>query len=554
MKMEDLLPFITEAFSQNKTFTIPITGTSMLPLLIAGKDTVELSGVTAKENGLSLMPGDLPLYRRKDGSFVLHRIVGIENGTYTMCGDNQFILEKGIEESQIIGVVTAINKDGKTIPVTDKKYSAYVKKQVKNIKYRYPKRRLRKKISDTIRKNNAVKAVAFDETPDKDAIKEDILLNAENLIKILKFVLTGENPGDVSSWNFGKIKKLSDIHHVTGFAAQGVLKLDGVPAEVKSGFKKELFRTAARYTAQENEVRKLSGIFDSEKIFHCFLKGTKIAKYYDVPESRFMLDADIYTEKSRIRDACRIMEEQGYKNTLEDTKDIAFTKDGYLNIELHKDFKYDYDGDYEYYKNAADKLIRANDETFELKMTNEDFYVYALSHTAHHFSASGTGLRSVIDHWYLRKNLLPLCDGAKITEYLQKSGLNDFSKKMNELCDCWFGQAEKSDLIKEIGDYIILSGLYGTEKNTYLNGVVKRGVEDSVSGFLLGRIFPDLSRMKKRYDILNKIPFLLPVFWIIRIFSSLSLGGRLKKEISAAADSQKSDIDSRSEFFKSVGL
>ncbi len=554
MKMEDLLPYISEALSQNKTFTLPITGTSMLPLLIAGKDTVELSAVTRKNNALSLEIGDLPLYKRKDGSFVLHRIVGIENGTYTMCGDNQFILEKGIEDSQIIGVVTAINKDGKRIPVTDKKYSAYVEKQVKNIKYRYPKRRLRKKISDTVRKNGVVKAVAADTAPDKEEIKKDILLNAENLIKILKFILTGENPGDVSSWDYRKIKKISDVHHITGFAAQGVIKLDGVPEEVKTVFKKELFRTAARYTSQENEVRKISKEFDSEGINYCFLKGIRIAGFYDVPESRFMLDTDIYIEKSRIKDACRIMEKTGYKKVSEDSKDITFSKDGYLNVELHKEFKYDYDGDYEYYKNAEDKLIKSRKGTFELEMTNEDFYVYALSHTAHHFSVSGTGFRSITDHWYLRKNLLPLCDENKITDYLQKSGLYDFCKKMDELCDCWFGEASENDILNEIGNYIVLSGIYGTEKNTYINGVIKRGLEDNVSGFLLRRIFPDFKLMKERYGILNKAPFLLPVMWIVRIFSSLSAAGRVKKEISAASASEKSEIDSRNDFFKSLGL
>ena len=37
---------------------------------------------------------DLPLYRRKDGSYVLHRVVNFgSDGSYTMCGDNQFAVE-----------------------------------------------------------------------------------------------------------------------------------------------------------------------------------------------------------------------------------------------------------------------------------------------------------------------------------------------------------------------------------------------------------------------------------------------------------------------------
>ena len=120
--MTELLPFIEEALKQNKTFTLPITGTSMLPLLVQGRDTVTLSKIQPRGGKLSLCVGDLPLYRRKDGAFVLHRIVKIENGTYTMCGDNQFIHEKGITEEQLIGVVSAITRDGKTFSVTEPEY------------------------------------------------------------------------------------------------------------------------------------------------------------------------------------------------------------------------------------------------------------------------------------------------------------------------------------------------------------------------------------------------------------------------------------------------
>lgn len=137
--MKELLPFIEEALNNDKTFIIPITGTSMRPLLIAGRDTV-----TLKKCDSALKKGDLPLYRRKDGTFVLHRIVSVEdNNTYTMCGDNQFLKEKGISHSQIIGVVTEITRNGKTFSVDSKKYQQYVKFGLSILNIRYPYKRLR---------------------------------------------------------------------------------------------------------------------------------------------------------------------------------------------------------------------------------------------------------------------------------------------------------------------------------------------------------------------------------------------------------------------------
>lgn len=137
--MEELLPFIEDAFNNGKTFTIPITGTSMLPLLVQGRDTV-----TIKKIDEDLKKGDLPLYRRKDGAFVLHRIIDInEDGSFVMCGDNQFIKEFGITSGNLIGIVCEINRNGNTFSVEDESYVRYVNRVLRFFNVRYPLRRLR---------------------------------------------------------------------------------------------------------------------------------------------------------------------------------------------------------------------------------------------------------------------------------------------------------------------------------------------------------------------------------------------------------------------------
>ena len=141
MSMVTLLPFIEEAFQKNTTFKIPITGTSMNPLLIAGRDYVLI-----RKPQFPLEIGDIPLYRRDTGAFVLHRVVDITEDGYIMCGDNQFILEKGITDKHIIGVVSSICRDGNLFDVEDSEYVKYKNKYVKNVKKRYPIRRLRYKL------------------------------------------------------------------------------------------------------------------------------------------------------------------------------------------------------------------------------------------------------------------------------------------------------------------------------------------------------------------------------------------------------------------------
>ena len=94
-------------------FTIYPQGTSMLPLIRQGRDSVTLAKPSAP-----LKRGDIAFYLRDNGQYVLHRVVGTGGGRYTMCGDNQTVPEKGIEPRQIIGAAVKINRDGK--PVQDR--------------------------------------------------------------------------------------------------------------------------------------------------------------------------------------------------------------------------------------------------------------------------------------------------------------------------------------------------------------------------------------------------------------------------------------------------
>ena len=142
LNLSTLLPFIEEAFSKDKTFKIPITGTSMNPLLYEKRDFVLI-----KKPVLPLNIGDIPLYRRRSGEFVLHRIVGKDEKGYILCGDNQFILEPDITDAMIIGVVCEMNIDGKKVSVDDGEYIKHKDKYVKNVGKRYPVRRLRYNLS-----------------------------------------------------------------------------------------------------------------------------------------------------------------------------------------------------------------------------------------------------------------------------------------------------------------------------------------------------------------------------------------------------------------------
>jgi len=76
-------------------------------MLREGKDQVVLSPLPEK-----LRKYDLPLYRRSNGQYVLHRVVKAGE-EYICAGDNQFFLERGLRHEQMIAVVSSFIRDGK---------------------------------------------------------------------------------------------------------------------------------------------------------------------------------------------------------------------------------------------------------------------------------------------------------------------------------------------------------------------------------------------------------------------------------------------------------
>ena len=105
--LDVLMPVFRQKLAQGGRVRFGPKGVSMLPMIRQGIDTVELGPLPEK-----LKKFDLPLYQRRDGQYVLHRIVKVED-TYTCIGDNQFQLEKGLTHDQMIGVVTALYRGEK---------------------------------------------------------------------------------------------------------------------------------------------------------------------------------------------------------------------------------------------------------------------------------------------------------------------------------------------------------------------------------------------------------------------------------------------------------
>ena len=109
-----------EELSRAGTIAFPVKGVSMQPLIAAGRDAVL---VAAKSHRLARF--DVGLFKRDNGDYVLHRVLAVEEGGYSFCGDSQTFCES-VREDQVLGVMTSLVRKGKPVDLQGASYRRYV--------------------------------------------------------------------------------------------------------------------------------------------------------------------------------------------------------------------------------------------------------------------------------------------------------------------------------------------------------------------------------------------------------------------------------------------
>lgn len=117
--MASLSPIMEEILQGGGTVELTVTGSSMWPMLRHKVSRVRLAAAG------ELKVGDLPLYRRDNGKFILHRVVEVKDGRYACCGDNQWHVEQGLRQDQMMAVVTHFARGNRWVAVDNLWYRLY---------------------------------------------------------------------------------------------------------------------------------------------------------------------------------------------------------------------------------------------------------------------------------------------------------------------------------------------------------------------------------------------------------------------------------------------
>ena len=342
-----------------------------------------------------------------------------------------------------------------------------------------------------------------------------------NIFLVIKTALSDivENDIEIDKNCIKDIFNIGVKHQILPMLFNGLNKINS-NFEGKKVFEKLIFKYIYYDQMQLYNIELIEKAFNENFVDYMLLKGASIKKIYPSSELRLMGDIDILINPAQYESAASIMSDFGFIEKKNTDHEWIWRNSNGIVVELHKRLIPSYNDDYyAYFKDSWEKAKPSGVGSSYI-MPPEDEYIYFFTHLAKHYRDGGIGLKHLIDIWVFRK-MHPLLDNAYITKELKKLELNVFHDNIIDTIRVWFDGEKETELTNHITERIIESGVYGIkEKYDAANAARKSACSSSVSSArnkeLIYSVFMPYSKMKTKYPVLRKCPFLLPIMWVVR--------------------------------------
>ncbi len=311
-----------------------------------------------------------------------------------------------------------------------------------------------------------------------------------------------------------EFSRKQDMAHIIGAWAAGLELAD---TELREKLTKAHMLAVYRYQQITFELKRISAIFERNKIKYMPLKGSVIRSLYPSAWMRTSCDIDILVEESELDRAmdCLVAEARYTTDGARDYHDVSLYSSSGVHLELH----------FNILENAPEmdgvlarvwEHARLSAGEYGYRQTAEFLMLHQIAHAAYHFRGGGCGLRPVLDIWLMKEKVE--IDGEVLEALLREAGLLSFAEGILDLGDAWFGESRHTELTRRMEIFILGAYIYGSAENRIAIEKTKRG---GSMGYVLSRLFMPYRFMKIKYPVLKKCPVLLPFCHVARWFGLL---------------------------------
>ncbi|MBP3360675.1 MAG: nucleotidyltransferase family protein [Clostridia bacterium] len=391
----------------------------------------------------------------------------------------------------------------------------------------------------------------------------ELTLYGKYLIDLIKAAFNGTEPSEsYENVDFSVLFELSIMHNIANLLYEPLSKLENVDKETLEKFKVVYHAKIANDTIQTYYLEKITDLFEKNAVPYSVMKGPVIKKLYPRPDYRQSGDLDIFVDEKYREEARAIMEGIGFqieRYNLDDADDVYFI-DKKIHVELHRILVSNKTPWQEECQKITDRLILTEGKKYSYEMSLEDYYLYTIAHMAKHMKYSGMGIKMVLDVWVYINKYRSSLDWDVLKHRLDCCGLTTFEENIRKLTNYWFNNGESDEIIKDLSNYILLSGTFGTQKQLKMCSMAEKS-QNINNRFVFNAVyytkffFQPYEWMCGRYPVLRKLPFLLPFCWIHRAVKTILFDREKAKRIASEYDGVEIDESKKvQEFKRKIGL
>ena len=341
-----------------------------------------------------------------------------------------------------------------------------------------------------------------------------------------------------------------DVAHLLVFSMQH----NGLLTNENKSLENHILKAIYRHERMRYEYENLCKTLENAQIPFMPLKGSVIRKYYPNAWMRVSCDIDILVHCEDLEATISYLSDKlNYVEKERATHDVSlFTPTG-IHVELHFDLLEEgrANNAINVLQQVWDNASLCDNSKYCYEMNDSFFYFYHIAHMAKHFETGGCGLRPFLDLWIL--DHLRDFEQYERDELLAKGGLLRFANVSRNLCQVWFDGKEMDGLSRQIQEFILHGGVYGSADNKVALQQSRKGGR---VGYIVSRIFIPFAKLKRYYPILNKHPWLMPFMQVRRWFMLLKpdVAKMAKSEIITNGNLEKSRADEMNIFLENIGL
>lgn len=320
---------------------------------------------------------------------------------------------------------------------------------------------------------------------------------------------------------------VSDYQDVVSIVYIGLL---GIEKEISEECEAEFYQSYKKQLLLYESYRKAEEVIkwqlERHKIEALFLMDSEVTDMYPKPEMAYIRQIEILVDKKDMPWIHRMMLDMDYEQKEEVMgSGVVYVRVPGVRIVFHDGMPIENKVIRHYFSGSVKSYRRTESYRFIHMLSNEEAYLYRMARMVELYIIGKLKIRDIMDLWQFEKLLGEKFRWKAVREYLEKARWQEFARQAELLAELWFGEGAEQQygLAIELEEYILSRGRENEHLDEELLPCEKVRLDfywrNRDKEWALKRQawwFPSRDYMVQFFPALEKYPFLLAFYWIVR--------------------------------------